>query len=515
MSERGTIAAGTAGGPRGIRTVVGERVPWALVVWCAVLGVALPAVALVGAVPQVDAASVMQAVVLAHTAVGLARVLADDRMRVMALGFWLFSYVWLGLAPFAMLVSGRFPLLDVPTRGVCFLACLVVEVGLLAYSVAGFLALRRGATPGGALDRVMGREIRPARATVLGVVALVFTAFMVLRSGGLGAFFVSREERTAQRVARQEGLSATDGSQDTLMSWLLSAAVFWALVAVLFVVASRLSRRTGAVTRGAWRLRWWHLALLAALVVANVVVNNPMRQPRFWFGTVVLGIAFALPWLRRVAVFRGLALVVVGVVIAVFPYADYFRTTVRETMSLEPLGEQLTGNGDYDAFQQIAIGLDFLHRDGLRPEGALGTLLFFVPRSVWPDKPVTTGAAIADYSGYSFQNLSAPLWIEAMLVGGVLAVIAVFAVLGGVSALLDARRPAAAPLSLYWTLVPVLGVYQLILLRGGLGAVIGQIVLVAAIAFLSTGPVRVRAPAAGRPAVEADPAPARAPAAVG
>ncbi len=42
----------------------------------------------------------------------------------------------------------------------------------------------------------------------------------------------------------------------------------------------------------------------------------------------------------------------------------------------------------------------------------LGTLLFWMPRSVWPDKPLDTGVMLAEYKEYGFTNLSSPLWGE-------------------------------------------------------------------------------------------------------
>jgi hypothetical protein len=43
---------------------------------------------------------------------------------------------------------------------------------------------------------------------------------------------------------------------------------------------------------------------------------------------------------------------------------------------------------------------------------ALGVGLFWIPRSVWPGKPTDTGILLADWKGYRFTNLSAPVWSE-------------------------------------------------------------------------------------------------------
>jgi uncharacterized protein YggT (Ycf19 family) len=46
---------------------------------------------------------------------------------------------------------------------------------------------------------------------------------------------------------------------------------------------------------------------------------------------------------------------------------------------------------------------------------ALGSLLFYFPRSIWQSKPLDTGVALAQMTGLQFQNLSAPWILEAFV----------------------------------------------------------------------------------------------------
>src|ERR1700753_3011791 len=106
-----------------------------LAFWLLVLGLFTPAAVLAPCSPRLQPALVLQCVVALHSAIGLSRVLSDRTTRVTALGFWLFTYIWLGLAPLAMLATNVYPW-DYRTDGrIAFESCAIVEVGLLAYSL--------------------------------------------------------------------------------------------------------------------------------------------------------------------------------------------------------------------------------------------------------------------------------------------------------------------------------------------------------------------------------------------
>jgi hypothetical protein len=71
-------------------------------------------------------------------------------------------------------------------------------------------------------------------------------------------------------------------------------------------------------------------------------------------------------------------------------------------------------NGDFDAFSQLANGLKLISQ-GEFPifRQILGSIFFFLPRSLWEDKPNDTGVELARLLQLRFQNLSAPWVLEA------------------------------------------------------------------------------------------------------
>lgn len=94
----------------------------------------LPALILQAIDTRFGTALAVQCVVVVHTGVGLARVLTDTSVRLVAFGFWLFSYVWLGLAPLAMLATDTYPLGYRSGGTTAFAAAMLTELGLLAYT---------------------------------------------------------------------------------------------------------------------------------------------------------------------------------------------------------------------------------------------------------------------------------------------------------------------------------------------------------------------------------------------
>lgn len=475
----------------------GVRSVPALCVWTVVLTVLLPVLVLRSPNGPVPAALVLQAVVVAHTGGALARVLTAPKVRLVGLGFWMFSYIWFGLAPLPMLTSDTYPWPYRAGAETSLRAVAMVELGLLAYSAGTALAARRAhlhAARPGLPERLLARRLAPWRVLVLCGCALALAVLLLHgQPGGIGAYFTSREAINETGALDE----APDAFLQPLRSWSLSVPAFWGLLGLL-----RLPRLPDG-DRLLRALRWLLLPLLAAV---NIIVNNPISKPRFWAGTVLLTLLFNVSRLCRPRATRALAVAVLATVLVVFPYSDYFRYDDRHAVSVVSLSEQFTTKGDYDAFQQVQTGLDYARDKGISPRRALGPLFFMVPRSVWPGKPDDTGIALAQYAGYDFLNLSAPLWIESYLWAGPPAVALVFLLLGTAGRRMDEVRDRllGRPGTLAGLLVPAFAFYQLMFLRGSLLGITGPMLL------LLTVPLLISTP--GRRAVgPASPAPLSAP----
>lgn len=451
----------------------------AVSLWAVVLTVLLPGLILQSDGVRLSAALALQGVVVAHSGGALARVLTAPTVRLVAFGFWVFAYIWLGLAPLAMLTTDAYPWPYRTGETTAFEAVAVVELGLIAYSAGTALAARRRQTrpataPPGFLERLLSRRLAPWRLVALCGLALAFAVLLISRQPGrLSAYFTSRQAITEAAATG----NAQEAFLQVLLSWSLSVPAFWALLGLLHVPRSQ---------RGDRWLRGLRCLLLPLLLVLNAVVNNPISKPRFWIGTVLLTLVFSMPRLSRPRAFRATAAALIAALLVVFPYSDYFRYSDREDIAVVSLVDQFTTNGDYDAFQQVQTGIDYARDNGIHPEDALGPPLFMVPRSMWPEKPEDTGIALARYAGYEFLNLSAPLWIESYLWAGPFAVVVVFCLLGAVGRRMDDVRRLLRdrPGTLAALLVPAFAFYQMVFLRGSLLGIAGPLTLLLTVPLL-------------------------------
>jgi hypothetical protein len=91
----------------------------------------------------------------------------------------------------------------------------------------------------------------------------------------------------------------------------------------------------------------------------------------------------------------------------------------------------ISRDGDFDAFAQLANGLKAVSF-GVFPilQQILGSVFFFVPRSIWDGKPIDTGVEVAQTFSLKFQNLSAPWILEAYVNGRLIGVVLISIFIG-------------------------------------------------------------------------------------
>jgi len=114
----------------------------------------------------------------------------------------------------------------------------------------------------------------------------------------------------------------------------------------------------------------------------------------------------------------------------IFPFLNQFRY-FSEFRSLRLLpSEEFFYAAHFDAYENFASAVEgnFISHG----EQLLGSLLFFVPRLIWSDKPVGSGYEMASQFGYQFKNISMPFLGEGYVNFGIVGVV-LFAVLIGYS----------------------------------------------------------------------------------
>jgi hypothetical protein len=147
-------------------------------------------------------------------------------------------------------------------------------------------------------------------------------------------------------------------------------------------------------------------------------------------------------------------------------------------------------NGDYDAFQQAAHAVEWVQATGYHPAQLLGPPLFWLPRAIWPDKPLDTGVVLGVFKGFDFTNLSAPVPAELYVTGGPFAVALGGLLIGWGWTRMDRHLLLYGPAGFVGLLVPVLAVYQFIVLRGSLLQATGRLVVIMGLLWFATSKLR-------------------------
>lgn len=390
--------------------------------------------------------------------------------------FWLYTYVFMGIAATVQLrtgdIAGTTPgmdsALDLPTAYVVLLGVACYELSRMVW----FWVRRRSPA----------RQLRPAgvsafRGALLYVAGFAFAAYFLYR---LGWQVIVTDRYTASDMESQVWAEPATRAIMNALS-----------VYPLLVATGALAQVRRRSEPGPGRMAWTGLVWLG--VLGLLLVSSPISSPRYTFGTVAFAIACYLGATRTQARARMAMGGMILAMIFLFPIADAFRSSSVDFTRSSFFGEY-AGNGDYDSFWQVANALSYSLAGFVQPfRQLLGSLLFWVPRVIWPDKPTDTGILLANYRGYSFGNLSAPIWAELLVNGGILLVVVGFVVLGPLLASLDRRMAPVHHTGGWWGLVgAILPVYMVILMRGSLLQATGALFVALACLFFVRSRTRQR-----------------------
>lgn len=424
-------------------------------VWVAVVLVVIAPVAVILASPDPDNGPWY--LPLAITTIAGARyawIIGEGYRRLVEMSFWVFTYVFMGLAPIAQLRlqadTATTPRIDHSLDG---RTVLLITAGMIAFLLGLYLArLIWPRLPNALVDVDQRRQaINLPRAIVLSMLALAVNAYWV-RSVGVGSLFASRYEATAQaNAALGDGFITSVIAAVAMMSLLVSF-----IATVKYYVAAEHKDRL-------------LLALIVVLGLTLLVTINPISSARYLFGTTALAVAALFGLYATRGRFRVVAILAVVGLAVIFPFADAFRySTSGNFKSTDPL--ESLASPDYDSFQQVNNTILFVDTHGnTAGNQALGVILFWVPREYWQNKATDTGVLLAKDRQYQVENLSAPLWTELYINGGWPVLIIGMILIGLIAGVQDRRierslQHARAPT----ILACILPFYLIILLRGSL-----------------------------------------------
>ncbi|MEV7617921.1 hypothetical protein [Streptomyces sp. NPDC089799] len=423
-----------------------------------------------------DAAFWLQLALTMYAGGRLSAMVLTSRRKLLQGSFWLFVYMAMGVAPLAQAVLGQVPTPVVGPRSDLAWAVALVLIGCIAFDVGVLLARHRPA--GGVFGT--RREPRPVmahrrRLQLLTVLAFLCSGVFIMKLGGPAVFFSSRQEI----IAGIEEAGVSNGDSQAGQAFLRGFGTVPALLAWLlytrWLVTSVYARRKPVI-----------IATWAALCMLNLIVNNPISNPRYWFLTVMFAMLFTV-FPVSAAMYRVALSMAVVIALLVFPFADRFRydeknyKPVETTSFLEPMALK-----DYDQIGMFANTITYVDSGPghLYGRQLAGSVFFAVPRSVWPDKPRDTGVMVGQWMGTVNTNLSSPIWAELWIDFGGFGMTAGLTAMGYAAARVDRRyakraRRSTPSGSLISVVVPLVAGYSFILLRGPLLQASGRVAIAA------------------------------------
>lgn len=172
-----------------------------------------------------------------------------------------------------------------------------------------------------------------------------------------------------------------------------------------------------ALTVGKWHQKrsidFVGTLILVSAIGVNAVVNFPLSLSRFW----LFGFLISLVWIvspPRTAVFRSVFVVIMTLMqFTFFPwYSQFTRDSGLFGFDLDSI-RRYVRYGDFDGFQTIINVTMYIEEAGFElGRNLTSVVLFFVPRAIWEQKADPLGIASSEFMGYSFTNLSAPIYGE-------------------------------------------------------------------------------------------------------
>lgn len=185
-----------------------------------------------------------------------------------------------------------------------------------------------------------------------------------------------------------------------------------------------------------------YIIILAFFVIFFMLLfwfKNPLTEKRNALGPLYICLIFLFfPKLLNSNVktlsFLFFSMIIVFPLTAIITHSDATLAEIYNNPLI--LINQMKGGGiikafntlNYDAFFNFTASIDYVDKNGFSfGYQLLGGLLFFVPRSFWTSKPVSSGELVGDYLvndfGFNFTNLSNPYVSEGFLNFGLIGVI--------------------------------------------------------------------------------------------
>ena len=375
----------------------------------------------------------------------------------LSLMHWLFILFFFFIAPIIQISNGFNSWGIIQSEATIFNSCVYVLIWCIFYKIASSFANRKRKNDKYKFDNRVEYEIN--NKTIILITGIsILCCILLINNIGLTNMF-----------SRSTASISFDGSNAKMMSLLLgniTRVVITYSTAISFLYHMKQKKVNS-------------LVLLIINLIVLLIGCFPTALARNSVGTIYLGLLVILLFNKKDKIKNSLFYVLIFLItfVLVFPTINvYRRNTILNANVVDTFNEVANNIGnnylseDYDAFTVIGNVKTYTDYNGITNGKQLeGALLFFVPRSIWNNKPYGSGQIVYKYLGKQYTNISCPLLAEGYINFGLIGIIIFAIIFGYVSKLLDKKYwERKNYYSYYNVLYPFLLPSYFFLLRGDL-----------------------------------------------
>lgn len=211
----------------------------------------------------------------------------------------------------------------------------------------------------------------------------------------------------------------------------------------------------------------------------SILANFPTAIPRFWLGSIIFCIALIYMISRDGIVRKMYSAAVLFALLVAFPFAGILRNYFSDDRvhSFRTLVLDGYSNGQYDIFMMLLAVVRYVNVFGYtNGNQILGSVLFWVPRSIYGGKPYGTGYMVAQALQFDFYNLATPLLSEMYIDFGVVGVAVSFVLFGFVITKQEKLVSLGKATEIRKIVLAFVGGWMVILQRGSMNVAISNLV---------------------------------------
>jgi fermentation-respiration switch protein FrsA (DUF1100 family) len=344
------------------------------------------------------------------------RVFNDKHIYSINMFFWIFNLIFLGYTASFQYLTDSFPWANKVTDEIVFETNIYILLGFIVYDLIYYFY--KPSVKSGERFTITYPKFN---FYYLGVILFGIAWILIYRSTGI--HFTRYETLTSQD--KPDSMSQDQGLLVNLT--LRSFIVFFSILNIHLLRVKKV------------------IPLFAiTIIVLSILICFPTTVARNFGGVFYLGLC--LNYFRTFKWKKLIPSVFILIFVVLFPILTYARHDYFSAdyvlKNFSAMTSDAYKSGDFDAYSMFGRSIGYVQDHGITyGRQLMGAVLFFVPRTIWPDKPYGSGYFIGEKLGLGFLNVSCPFMAEGVINFGLLGLIVFIAAIAVLFKKLD---------SFYW-----------------------------------------------------------------